>query len=249
MPEPIVLSAEESMEVPPNPENGNVPAEADGNGAPPPIDGSNPANPPTPANPPAPTEPELFELPDGRKVDGATLTKEWKENFLPDYTRKSQELASKTNPPASDPNLNSKPTDPFADPNFVPQSYAELAEAIRAGTLKEIEAREQKAADDRKAVEDAVSTQLTELKTTDPTLNENALFQHALKYGFRDLKAAYQNMSDMNKLAKDVKVATAKDINKRNDPVAGNPSATGSRLNPSHFATAVDFLRAQTGQQ
>lgn len=249
MPEPIVPTAD-SIEVPPNPDNGNVPADApDGNGAPLPVDGSNPTPPANPAPASTPPEPELFELPDGRKVDAVTLSKEWKENFLPEFTRKSQELANKGNPPAADPNINTNPTDPFADPNFVPKSYAELAEAIRAGTLKEIEAREQKATDDRRAIEDAVGTQLTELKTADPNLNENALFQHALKYGFRDLKAAHQNMSDMNKLAKDVKVATAKDINKRNDPVSANPGATGTRLNPSQFSTAVEFLRAQNGQQ
>jgi hypothetical protein len=38
-------------------------------------------------------EQELFELPDGRKVDGKTLSKEWKENFYPEFTRKSQQLS------------------------------------------------------------------------------------------------------------------------------------------------------------
>ena len=38
-------------------------------------------------------EAELFELPDGRKVDAKSLTREWKENFLPDYTKKAQRLA------------------------------------------------------------------------------------------------------------------------------------------------------------
>lgn len=245
MPEPIVPSAEESIVVPPSEDNGNIPVDAPdgGNGIPPTT--PNPADNATPAQPSTPVEAELFELPDGRKVDAATLTKEWKENFLPDYTRKSQALSAKEK--AGDPNIKNNPTDPFADPNFVPQSYAELAEAIRASTLREIEAKEQKAVDDRKAIEDAVATQLTELKTSDSNLNENALFQHAVKYGFRDLKAAYQNMSDMNKIVKDVKQATAKDIQKRTDPVSASPGATGARLNPSHFSTAVDFLRAHTG--
>lgn len=248
MSEPIVPVVEESIAVPPSEDNGNIPLETEegGNGIPP----VTPPNPvvEVPATDPSipPVESELFELPDGRKVDAATLTKEWKENFLPDYTRKSQILADKGR--QSDPNITTNPTDPFADPNFVPQSYAELAEAIRASTFKEIETREQKAADDRKAVEDAVTTQLTELKTSDPNLNENALFQHAVKYQFRDLKAAYQNMTDMNKLAKDMKVATAKDIQRRVDPVSSSPGATGAKLDPSQFATAVDFLRAQTGK-
>lgn len=38
-------------------------------------------------------EKELFELPDGRKVDASTLSKEWKENFYPEFTRRSQQLA------------------------------------------------------------------------------------------------------------------------------------------------------------
>jgi predicted NAD-dependent protein-ADP-ribosyltransferase YbiA (DUF1768 family) len=38
-------------------------------------------------------EKELYELPDGRKVDSATLSKEWKENFYPEFTRRSQKLA------------------------------------------------------------------------------------------------------------------------------------------------------------
>jgi predicted NAD-dependent protein-ADP-ribosyltransferase YbiA (DUF1768 family) len=38
-------------------------------------------------------EKELFELPDGRKVDSTTLSKEWKENFYPEFTRRSQKLA------------------------------------------------------------------------------------------------------------------------------------------------------------
>jgi len=246
MPEPIVPSAEESIVVPPSEDNGNIPVDApDGNGTPI-IPTPNPADvtPPVQATTP-PVEPELFELPDGRKVDAATVLQEYK-NLLPDYTRKSQALAAKDR--AGDPNITTNPTDPFADPNFVPQSYAELAEAIRASTLREIEAKEQKAVDDRKAVEDAVTTQLTGLKASDPNLNENALFQHAVKYGFRDLKAAHQNMSDMNKLVKDTKQTTAKDIQRRSDPVSASPGATGARLDPSHFATAVDFLRAQTGK-
>ena len=46
---------------------------------------------------------ELFELPDGRKVDAATLQTEWKDNFAPEYTRKAQELADlkKENLPVS----------------------------------------------------------------------------------------------------------------------------------------------------
>jgi len=36
---------------------------------------------------------ELFDLPDGRKVPAEELSKEWKENFYPEFTRRSQQLA------------------------------------------------------------------------------------------------------------------------------------------------------------
>ncbi|HBZ37384.1 MAG TPA: hypothetical protein DEO59_02530, partial [Balneola sp.] len=40
-----------------------------------------------------PEEPMLYETPDGRQVTAEVLQKEWKENFLPEFTRKSQALA------------------------------------------------------------------------------------------------------------------------------------------------------------
>ena len=36
---------------------------------------------------------ELFDLPDGRKVPANELSKEWKENFYPEFTRRSQQLS------------------------------------------------------------------------------------------------------------------------------------------------------------
>jgi len=39
------------------------------------------------------SEQDTFELPDGRKVDASTLSKEWKDNFYPEFTRRSQELS------------------------------------------------------------------------------------------------------------------------------------------------------------
>jgi chromosome segregation ATPase len=123
-----------------------------------------------------------------------------------------------------------------------------LAEAIEKRTIAQIEAREQAVVQERKAIEDRVSAELTEIKTADPKLNENALFLHATKYGFNNLKAAYQNMTDMAKLAKNVQQQTATNIQKRNDPVSSSPGATGVPLDPGGFATAVDYLRAQQGK-
>lgn len=225
---------EETVDVAPSADNGNVPAEA-------PSEQPKPETPPV-VEPAKPAEPELFELPDGRKVDAVTLSKEWKENFYPDYTRKSQELAKK----APEAPLQDKPTNPYADPNYVPQTYEEIIKAAEQRALQAIEAKEQARIEHQKSIEDAVSGQLTEIRKSDPSLNENALFLHANKYGFRDLKAAHANMRDMSELAKKVQTKTAQDIAKRTDPVSVSPGASGQRPDPSHFATARDYLRSLT---
>lgn len=231
MPEPII----DSVEVQPSEDNGNVPIET-------------PSPAPAPATPAEvvvesatkPAEPETYELPDGRKVDAQTLTREWKENFLPDYTRKSQELAKVKTPDATE----IKPVDPLADPNWQPQSYAELLKVSEERAVRAIEQKEQDRINARQAVEDQVASQLTDIKKTDPSVDENKLFVHATKYGFRDLKQAHQNMADMAALAKTVQQTTVKNIAKRADPVSISPGATGAKLDPSHFANARDYVRS-----
>lgn len=200
----------------------------------------------TPVTPTEPTEPvtptvpevELFELPDGRKVDAETLSKEWKENFYPDYTRKSQALAAKDNI--------TKPDDKnTVDNEWVPQTYEELLQKAEERAIQKLDAREQARIESEKAVETEVVTQLESLKKIDPTLNENALFLHANKYGFRDLSLAHQNMKDMNILAKTVQETTAKNIAKRADPVSITPGSNGgTRPDPSSFSSAQEYLRS-----
>lgn len=182
---------------------------------------------------------ELYELPDGRKVDAETLSKEWKDNFYPDYTRKSQELAQVkatiTKP---------EPADPVADPEWAPESYEELLKVAEQRALSAFEAKEQAKVDQQRAIEDAVSGQLESVKKIDPNVNENALFLHATKYGFRDLTIAHQNMRDMSELAKNVQKTTANNIAKRTDPVSVTPGATGNKPDPSQFGNAIDYLRS-----
>jgi hypothetical protein len=236
MPEPII----ESVEALPSEDNGNVPVDA-------PSVEPKPADPAEPKEEPAtPAEPvaELFELPDGRKVDASTLTKEWKENFLPDYTRKSQDLARVKE--TINPSLPAKPTNPLEDPNWQPASYAELVQIAKQEMKADLERETQAQIEARQAIENQVSGQLDEIKKTDPTLNENALFLHATKYNFRDLKVAHQNMKDMAELAKNVQQNTAKNIAKRNDPVSISPGASGARPDPSQFSTAREYLRSLT---
>jgi len=208
---------------------------------------SEPTTPETPAEPKettepvVPAEPELFELPDGRKVDGVTLAKEWKENFLPDYTRKSQELAKTKTETLPD----NKPTEkPYANPDWQPQTYAELIEIAKQEVKGDLLKEKESAIEQEKAIENEVVTQLTEIKKLDPTLNENALFLHANKYGFRDLKQAHQNMKDMSEVIKKTQKVTADNITKRNDPVSITPGATGARPDPSQFGNAIEYLRS-----
>lgn len=210
---------------------------------------SEPAAPETPAEKvetAQPAEPvaELFELPDGRKVDAVTLTKEWRENFLPDYTRKSQDLAKLKTEILPD----KQPKEsPYADPNYIPQSYDEIIKAAKDEALKEWDARKEAEVEHSRAIESEVVNQLNEIKKSDSTLNENALFLHATKYGFRDLKLAHQNMKDMSDVVKKTQETTVKNIAKRNDPVSISPGASGAKLNPDDFGSAKEYLRALKG--
>ena len=190
---------------------------------------------PTHAVEPEP-EVELFELPDGRKVDAETLSREWKENFYPDYTRKSQALAAKevTKEPA-----------PSTDPDWVPQSYEELLTVAEQRVFQKMEQKQREEVESRTRIENEVVSQLETLKKVDPALNENALFLHANKYGFRDLSVAHQNMKDMNALVKNVQETTAKNIAKRVDPVSVIPGAAGGpRPEPGAFSSAVEYMRS-----
>lgn len=229
----------DNVEVLPSEDNGNVPvdvAEPTPSAEPKPADV--PADTKEPAAPAA-IEPELFELPDGRKVDAATLSTEWKEKFYPEYTRKSQALAAKEKPLETTPAPNK-----YADPEYVPQSYEEILQAATERALTTIEEKNQARIREQEAVESAVESQLTEIKKIDANLNENALFQHATKYGFRDLKSAHQNMRDMADTVKKVQAKTVQDVTKRNDPVSVVPGAGGNKPDPSQFSSAREYLKS-----
>lgn len=238
--------ADESIDVVPSEDSGNVPAEEVAAVTPsettPPGD---PAVTPDPVT--TPVAPELFELPDGRKVDAATLSREWKENFMPEFTRKSQDLA-RVQTPANpvDPNINKDPT---KNPDWVPQTYDEILERAEQRVFEKMEAREKAQEQARQNIENEIATQLSEVKKVDATVDENALFLHATKYGFRDLRHAHANMKDMSAVVKKAQTTTAQNIAKRNDPVSVVPGATGVKPNPSQFSSAVEYMRALRGNQ
>ena len=178
---------------------------------------------PTPETPAeTKTEPILYETPDGRKVDAETLQREWSENFLPEFTRKSQALAAIER--ERELNNTKDETPAWKKPDYVPQSYAEVIELAKREALQEIQ-NSHKAEQERiAAVQTEVDTQLSQIKSIDPKLDENALFVHANKYGFRDLKAAHTNMSDMKKALLDVEQRTVKNLKTReSDPISTGP--------------------------
>ena len=234
--------SEETIDVAPSEENGNVTVDT-------PSEQPDDTTPVEEKETAQPAEPTLYDLPDGRKVDGVTLAKEWKENFLPDYTRKSQTLAeiekNKTKEVVDD---------PYAKPDYIPKNYRELIEVAKQEAIKETEAKQQAETERVKAIETDISNQISVLKTIDPKLNEDALFKHAndyrVKYGieFPNLQAAYQHMKDIGVLAKNVQQETAKNIQKRNDPVSTTGGkANGVAPNPKSFTNAIQYLKAIKG--
>lgn len=218
--------------VAPASEPANAPAAPEG--TPPPEGGTPPAD-------------QLFELPDGRKVDAATLQKEWKENFLPDYTRKSQKVAqfeAINNPP--------KPEEQIPDwkkPDYVPKSIAEVIEIAKTQAIEQIANNAKAESEHVAAVAKEVDGQLEEIRKNDPKVDENALFLHANKYGFRDLRQAHANLQAIGAAALDAEQRTLKNLGRRaGDPVATQPGsapAAGDAIDMRSlggFRSAQEFL-------
>jgi hypothetical protein len=181
-----------------------------------------------------PEEPTLYETPDGRQVTAEVLQKEWKENFLPEFTRKSQELADLKRDPKDINNPETKDEPKWKNPEYVPQNYAEVIEIAKAEAVADMQNSAQAEQERKDSIQEAVQTELTGLKEKDPKLDENELFQHANKYGFQNLTSAHTNMADMKKSAVDVEQRTVKNIKDREaDPIS---TGTGGELpDPSGY--------------
>lgn len=167
-------------------------------------------------------EPTLYETPDGRKVDAETLTKEWKENFLPEFTRKSQLLADIER----EKNLNNPPKDEpvWKNPDYVPKDYAEVIEIAKKEAIQDIRKAYQAEQDQNDSIKKEVETQLSEIRKIDPTFVENDLFVYANKYKFQDLRAAHLSMTDTKKAVVDAEQRTVKNLKTREaDPIATVP--------------------------
>ena len=180
--------------------------------------------PPAPA---APTEPELIKMPDGRELPVAEAAREMKENFLPEYTRTTQELARlKSNPlTTTTPETPTKSEKFWENPDWVPGSTKEL---LDAAVLALEDKQQTKAAAEAQAIAQVrteTEQTLTELKAKDPQLNEEALFKHANKYNFSDLKLAYANMQEIQSQRKQTLEEISKAKTERTDePVNGSPA-------------------------
>lgn len=200
------------------------------------------------------TEEVLYETPDGRKVTADVLQKEWKENFLPEFTRKSQRLAEIDR--EKELNRSPKEEPAWKDPNYVPQNYAEVIEIAKAAAIDQIQ-NDAKSEQNRIAsIKKSVETELSGLKTKDPSLDENSLFQHANKYGFQSLTTTYANMKDMKKTAVDVEQRTIKNLKTRDvDPVstgAGGEASDDSGYDPnemSQYDGAAEYLSHLKGKK
>jgi DNA repair exonuclease SbcCD ATPase subunit len=203
-------------------------------------------------------EVELFDLPDGRKVDAAGLREEYNK-LLPEFTRKSQKLAEYEKKG----DINSKD---FSDqpkwknPDYVPESYStmyeEVADYTKKQVLQEIRETFEKEQARTKEIQNQVEGELNEIRKIDPKLDENALFVHANKYGLQNLKFAYQNMKDMKKAIIDTEQKTIKNLKAREaDPVStgASPASTDEDgYDPNEmsvFQNANEFLARIKGNK
>ncbi len=213
------------------------------------------ADPVAAVDPQVTSEPEFFTLPDGRKLTGKEFEKEYKENFLPEFTRKSQELA--------DLKRNGEITKPIEDipewqkPDYIPESYADVIKIAKEEALKELKLGNAKQEEHIKNVQTQVETEISELKKIDPTLDENALFAHATKYNFQDLKTAHSNMSDFKKSMLDTEERVLSNIKTRETTKVAVPAVTisGTNLNDfdptvsSRFSTSSEYLDFLKGKK
>lgn len=190
----------------------------------------------TPVDTPV-AEPEKFKMPDGRMLTGAEVKAEY-EKLLPDYTIKSQKLAELTK---TDSNINNLPE--WKREGYVPKSYAEIIEIAESQALEKMakagQAEEAKRAEIATSIENTVAA----LKVKDPKLDENALFVHANKYGFRDLNMAYENMAEMKRVATVTETRVLQGAAKKIDPIATRAGAgSGSAPRYAPAGSATEFL-------
>lgn len=177
--------------------------------------------------------PVEYELPDGRKVDADTLAKEWKDNFLPEFTRKSQELSAIK---AKQPETPAPVTPAWENPDWQPENYKDFGTqtAEQAAFLAEQRVwekilnesgREAREAEERAAI---VAREVEEIRALDPKADVNRVMSHAAKYAFASLIPAYQNMKAIDDAVARTEERVMKNIQARSgEPVGVTGGAKG----------------------
>lgn len=172
---------------------------------------------------------ELYELPDGTKVDAKGLSEAWRDNFMPEFTRRSQELSvlkAKSTPPAAKEEQPS--ATPWSDPAWEPKTYQELIEAASTKAKEETwqKVLEESTRGEREQAErDAyISSEIEHLKVLDPKVNVSAVMAHASKFAFPSLIPAFQNMKTIEEAERRAEERVLKNMKQR----AGEPVGTGS---------------------
>lgn len=195
------------------------------------------------------TQPEkaeevLVELPDGRKLPPKEAEAEHRRLYS-EYTRKSQELATYKK---SEPTINNQT--PESNQLWEPGSWEEVQERVKQSLREDLEREKQAEQENIRNSENLVMSQLEEIKKENPSINENLLFQHAMKYGFNDLKVAHSNFKDMQESIKRATEATVQNVQKRqSDPISGGPQGgtvfEDDVYDPSARNTSLtDYLRS-----
>src|SRR3990167_8968142 len=172
---------------------------------------------------------EQFELPDGTKVDAEGLSKAWRDNFMPEYTRKSQELAAiKSKPTTPVPGSGEPKEAPWQNPAWEPKTYQELAESLQAQTEQKVwkQIMEESTRVEREQAErdSYISQEVEQLKALDPKVNVSSIMAHASKYAFPSLIPAYQNMKAIEEAERRVEERVLKNMKQR----AGEPVGVGA---------------------
>lgn len=191
----------------------------------------------------APSE-VLYDLPDGRKVTGEVVRAEY-GNLMKDYTQKSQRLAAYEKVAKPEPDT----VPEWQKPDYVPTSYAEIIQIAKQQAKDEMKQEREQEETQKSELSSQIEAELAEIKKLDPKLNENSLFLHANKYGFRDLSKAYENMKALNDAKLSTEQRTVKNIQARKDsPVAGKPG-TASPTAPAYgdhnqYGSALEYLQA-----
>lgn len=195
-----------------------------------------------------PSEAPLFELPDGKKVDAQTLAKEWTENFYPEYTRKSQELASFKNKPQEQPKEAVKA--PWeTDPNWTAENYNDLAapltQKVAMQVWEEIAKQAEAQENAEKEKHEAVQREVDYIKSIDKDADPHKVMAHATKYQFPSLVNAWQNMKSMEDAVRLAEERAVKNLTNRSQaPVGSAAGAAPTSQIPEELRNASGYEKA-----